>query len=97
MTQTIIERLHYYVNIHRMPLVDAVEQVVPGADPTYWQRRLANYDPTAPARKRKPAQCKPSGNIGKRKRINRFTLESSQNWALVETVKRVNEGDSDDS
>lgn len=62
-----VAELHKMVK-QGMTLEAAVEQLWPGADPAYWRRRLARYEPQAepPARPKRKRRRAPARRVNKR-------------------------------
>lgn len=100
--KTILAQLHSLVNNEGMTVEQAVEQILPGADPKFWEHKLANYDPNAPKPKRRKRR-RSSTRRRPRKRtfradavLSRTTLSSAEESreqeaeAMAELVKRVN-------
>ena len=83
---SIISELHAKVN-SGMNLTAAIDQIVPGADPAYWQRRLANYDPAAKSNRR---TARRKAGSSRRKKSTFAASQVLVGLAMVETVERVN-------
>ena len=61
----ILADLHQKIN-SGLTLQEAIDQIIPGADPTFWAAKVANYDPTTPKPKRKKSRRKSSRKSSKR-------------------------------
>ncbi len=92
---TIIAKLHAEVNSGKT-LAEAIEQIIPGADLAYWQKRLANYDPNAKPAKRKRSSSrsrKATRNFRASTVLARMTITETEQRignAMAEQVNRVN-------
>ena len=67
---SIISDLHTLVQTG-LTLQEAIDQIIPGADPTFWASKVANYDPTAPKPKRKKS-------TRRSRKSNKRTFQASQ-------------------
>ncbi len=96
---TILSQLHRLVNSGHT-LESAIDLVIPGADPTFWERKLATYDPNAPKPKRRRSRSR-SRKTNKRtfrasSVLTKTTLSTTRQAearakATAELVKRVND------
>lgn len=96
---SIVAELYTLVNVEKIPLAQAVEQIVPGADLAYWQKRLATYNPNACPSKRRKKQTRNTRRIQRTTfradavlaRSSYASQQSGQNQASSQLVERVNE------
>lgn len=89
---SIISDIYNLVN-QGLGLSQAVEQIVPGADPGFWRKQLANYNPAQPASKKTARKSTPRPS--RSKKSNYAKMQSALGRATLELVERVN-GQADD-
>lgn len=73
-------------------ILQAVETVVPGADPAFWQM-VVNRHLTNPNPKKAKKQTKRSATRKASKKSNYAKMQSALAWSTAELVERVNGGE----
>ena len=85
-SNNILQQIRDLINNAGLALEDALEQIVPGADPAYW-RRLLDRQP-APAAPRKPHRRSSGSRRTPSKRTNYAAAVTAR--AMSEQLDRVN-------
>lgn len=92
-SNTILQQVRELINTAGLALEDALEQIVPGADPAYWRRLLDRADqqaaPRKPRRRSTDAKSCVSTRSGKPRKTTNYAAQAVSR-AMSGQLDRVN-------